>query len=90
MLDAVKAIPGTVGVLSQMATQKVGDTAGGTLASVMARLKGQGATARLYYLVRAVTPGTYTVPPPQAEDMYQPTLRGTGLAKPATVTVAPP
>ena len=28
VLDAVKAIPGTVGVLSQMATQKVGDTAG--------------------------------------------------------------
>ena len=51
---------------------------------------GQGATARLYYLVRAVTPGTYTVPPPQAEDMYQPTLRGTGLAKPAAITVAPP
>ncbi|KAF1693288.1 alpha-2-macroglobulin family protein [Pseudoxanthomonas daejeonensis] len=50
----------------------------------------QGATARLYYLVRAVTPGTYTVPPPQAEDMYQPTLRGTGAARPATVTVTPP
>ena len=46
VLDAVKAIPGTVGVLSQMASQKVGDTAGGTLASVMARLKGQGAAAR--------------------------------------------
>lgn len=46
VLDAVKAIPGTVGVLSQMATQKVGDTAGGTMASVMARLKGQGAAAR--------------------------------------------
>lgn len=46
VLDAVKAIPGTVGVLSQMATQTVGDTAGGALASVMARLKGQGAAAR--------------------------------------------
>ena len=46
VIDAVKAIPGTVGVLSQMASQKVGDTAGGTLASVMARLKGQGAAAR--------------------------------------------
>ncbi|MEQ1682947.1 MAG: wax ester/triacylglycerol synthase family O-acyltransferase [Burkholderiaceae bacterium] len=46
VLDAVKAIPGTVGVLSQMATQKVGDTAGGTVASVLARIKGQGATAR--------------------------------------------
>ncbi|AKC85494.1 alpha-2-macroglobulin family protein [Pseudoxanthomonas suwonensis] len=50
----------------------------------------RGGTARLYYLVRAVTPGTYTVPPPQAEDMYQPTLRGTGVARPAQVTVTPP
>ncbi|MEO8057624.1 MAG: wax ester/triacylglycerol synthase family O-acyltransferase [Burkholderiales bacterium] len=46
VLDAVKAIPGTVGVLSQMATQKVGDTASGTMASMMARVKGQGAAAR--------------------------------------------
>lgn len=46
VFDAVKAIPGTLGVLSQMATQKVGDTAGGTLASVMSRIKGQGAAAR--------------------------------------------
>lgn len=51
---------------------------------------GQGGTARLYYLVRAVTPGTYTVPPPQAEDMYQPSLRGTGAARPATIKVTPP
>ncbi len=50
----------------------------------------QGDTARLYYLVRAVTPGSYTVPPPQAEDMYQPTLRGTGVARPATIVVTPP
>ena len=46
VFDAVKAIPGTVSVLSQMATQKVGETAGGTLASVLARIKGQGASAR--------------------------------------------
>ena len=46
VMDAVKAIPGTVGVLSQMATQKVGDTAGGTLAAVASRLKGQGAAAK--------------------------------------------
>jgi diacylglycerol O-acyltransferase / wax synthase len=46
VLDAVKAIPGTVGVLSQMASQKVGDTAGGTVTSMLARLKGQGAAAR--------------------------------------------
>ncbi len=49
-----------------------------------------GGRARLYYLVRAVTPGTYVVPPPQVEDMYQPLLRGTGAARPAQVTVVPP
>ena len=49
-----------------------------------------GQTARLFYLARAVTPGEYTVPPPQAEDMYQPQLRGTGAARPAKVTVVPP
>lgn len=46
VMDAVKAIPGTVGVLSQMASQKVGDTAGGTVAAVASRLKGQGASAQ--------------------------------------------
>jgi len=49
-----------------------------------------GATARLFYLVRAVTPGTYTVPPPMVEDMYRPELRGVGRAVPATVTVVQP
>ncbi|WP_425503967.1 alpha-2-macroglobulin family protein [Pseudoxanthomonas broegbernensis] len=47
-------------------------------------------TARLFYLARAVTPGTYVVPPPQAEDMYQPTLRGTGVSRPAQITVVQP
>ena len=47
-------------------------------------------TARLFYLVRAVTPGTYAVPPPQAEDMYRPELRGTGARTPATITVTQP
>ena len=46
VMNAVKAIPGTVGVLSQMATQKVGDSAGGTVASVVSRLKGQGAAVK--------------------------------------------
>ncbi len=46
VMDAVKAIPGTVGVLSQMASQKVGDSAGGTVAAVASRLKGQGAGAK--------------------------------------------
>ena len=51
---------------------------------------GRGDTARLFYLVRAVTPGTYTVPPPQAEDMYRPELRGTGRATTSTITVVQP
>ncbi len=32
----------------------------------------------LFYLARAVTPGTYTVPPPLAEDMYRPDIRAIG------------
>jgi uncharacterized protein YfaS (alpha-2-macroglobulin family) len=47
-------------------------------------------TARLFYLVRAVTPGTYTVPPTLVEDMYRPELRAIGKATPATLTVVQP
>ncbi len=50
----------------------------------------RGGTARLFYLVRAVTPGTYTVPPPLVEDMYRPDIRGVGRAVPGTITVVPP
>ncbi len=50
----------------------------------------EGQTSQLFYLVRAVTPGTYVVPPPQAEDMYRPELRGVGRAVPASVTVVQP
>ena len=49
-----------------------------------------GSPARLFYLVRAVTPGTYTAPPSLVEDMYRPALRGVGKAVPATVTVVQP
>lgn len=49
-----------------------------------------GQVARLFYLVRAVTPGSYGVPPPQVEDMYRPELRGVGRAVPAQVVVAEP
>ncbi|MDH5833818.1 alpha-2-macroglobulin [Luteimonas sp. M1R5S59] len=49
-----------------------------------------GRKARVFYLVRAVTPGTYTVPPPMAEDMYRPAIRGVGRAVPATITVVQP
>ncbi|MGB3392278.1 MAG: alpha-2-macroglobulin, partial [Stenotrophomonas sp.] len=50
----------------------------------------RGRTARVFYLVRAVTPGTYTVPPPLAEDMYRPDLRGVGRSNPSTITVVQP
>ena len=46
VMDAVKAIPGTVGALSQMTLQRVGDTAGGAVSAVVSRLKGQGAAAK--------------------------------------------
>lgn len=49
-----------------------------------------GRKARVFYLVRAVTPGNYTVPPPMVEDMYRPEIRGVGRAVPATVTVVQP
>ncbi|MBU8974718.1 alpha-2-macroglobulin family protein [Lysobacter sp. MMG2] len=49
-----------------------------------------GDTARVFYLVRAVTPGTYTVPPSLVEDMYRPDLRGVGKVAPATLTVVQP
>ncbi|MBF0455122.1 MAG: alpha-2-macroglobulin family protein [Magnetococcales bacterium] len=35
-------------------------------------------THTLFYLVRAVTPGRYTLPPPLAEDMYRPDRLGIG------------
>jgi len=34
--------------------------------------------SHVIYLVRAVTPGTYSVPAPFAEDMYRPEIRGIG------------
>jgi uncharacterized protein YfaS (alpha-2-macroglobulin family) len=50
----------------------------------------RGDQARVFYLVRAVTPGTYTVPPPLVEDMYRPAVRGIGKVEPAKVTVVEP
>lgn len=49
-----------------------------------------GRSADVFYLVRAVTPGEYTVPPPLVEDMYRPELRGVGRAQPARMTVVQP
>src|SRR5690606_13467363 len=49
-----------------------------------------GSAADVFYLVRAVTPGEYAVPPPLVEDMYRPQLRGVGQALPARLTVVQP
>jgi hypothetical protein len=49
-----------------------------------------GGETHLYYLVRAVSPGTYTVPPPQVEDMYRPRLFGIGATPIATLEVEAP
>ncbi len=50
----------------------------------------RGGKANVFYLVRAVTPGTYSVPPPLVEDMYRPQLRGVGRSNPTTITVVQP
>jgi uncharacterized protein YfaS (alpha-2-macroglobulin family) len=44
----------------------------------------------VFYLVRAVSPGTYRVPPPIVEDMYRPEVRGIGKSVPATIKVIEP
>ncbi|MGY4020579.1 alpha-2-macroglobulin family protein [Aeromonas sobria] len=38
----------------------------------------EGSNQQLVYLMRAVTPGLYQVPPTQVEDMYRPELRAVG------------
>lgn len=45
-------------------------------------------TAHLLYLARAVTPGSYRVPPPQVESMYRPNWQALGEA-PARLVVKP-
>jgi WS/DGAT/MGAT family acyltransferase len=45
VVTAVKAIPSTVGVLSKMAGQRAGDTAGDAVNAVVSRLKGRPASA---------------------------------------------
>lgn len=50
----------------------------------------RGEAAHLFYLVRAVTPGVYTVPPPLVEDMYRPAVRGIGKVEPVRITVVEP
>ncbi len=49
------------------------------------------ASANVFYLVRAVTPGTYSVPPPLVEDMYRPpTSAASARSNPTTITVVQP
>ena len=47
-------------------------------------------TAHVFYLVRAVTPGSYAVPPPMVQDMYRPQIRGIGKSTPAVLKVEQP
>jgi uncharacterized protein YfaS (alpha-2-macroglobulin family) len=51
---------------------------------------GGGSPAHLFYLVRAVSPGKFVVPPPTIEDMYRPRLRGLGKSVPETLEVKSP
>jgi uncharacterized protein YfaS (alpha-2-macroglobulin family) len=50
----------------------------------------KGQRAHVFYLVRAVSPGTFVVPPPQIEDMYRPEIRGVGKSEPAQIKVVEP
>ncbi|NCT67980.1 MAG: alpha-2-macroglobulin family protein [Rhodanobacteraceae bacterium] len=50
----------------------------------------KGQSAHVFYLVRAVSPGTFQVPPPLVEDMYMPSVRGIGKSVPATIKVVEP
>jgi uncharacterized protein YfaS (alpha-2-macroglobulin family) len=44
---------------------------------------------QVFYLVRVVSPGRFTVPAPFAEDMYRPELRGVGMTE-APITIRDP
>ncbi|MBO9663502.1 alpha-2-macroglobulin [Dokdonella sp.] len=50
----------------------------------------KGQKANVFYLVRAVSPGTFQVPPPLVEDMYKPEVRGIGKSVPESVKVVEP
>ncbi|MFA7540803.1 MAG: alpha-2-macroglobulin family protein, partial [Lysobacterales bacterium] len=49
-----------------------------------------GQTGELWYIARAVSPGQFNVPPPQAEDMYRPDLRAVGSSPVPRLTVTAP
>ncbi|WP_306524294.1 alpha-2-macroglobulin [Dokdonella sp.] len=50
----------------------------------------KGQSAHVFYLVRAVSPGTFQVPPPLVEDMYRPQVRGVGKSTPEKISVIEP
>jgi uncharacterized protein YfaS (alpha-2-macroglobulin family) len=50
----------------------------------------KGRKANVFYLVRAVSPGTFAVPPPLVADMYRPDVRGVGTSKPERIEVVAP
>ncbi|MEO8461100.1 MAG: alpha-2-macroglobulin family protein, partial [Dokdonella sp.] len=50
----------------------------------------KGQSAKVFYMVRAVTPGNFMVPPPLVEDMYQPEVRGIGKSTPGAIKVIEP
>ncbi len=55
---------------------------------VLATALNQGVST-YYYLVRAVSPGTYIVPPPALEDMYRADYSTVGVSIPERITVLP-
>lgn len=46
-------------------------------------------SSHVFFMLRAVTPGVYQVPPPLVEDMYRPEIRGIGYSLPAIEIVNP-
>jgi alpha-2-macroglobulin len=49
-----------------------------------------GQQSKLFYILRAVSPGRYKVPTPLIEDMYRPMMRGIGTAVPEVIEVREP
>jgi alpha-2-macroglobulin len=54
---------------------------------IMAMALNESQQTRYVYMVRAISPGNYAVPPPAAEDMYRPDRTAIGAAIPARITV---
>jgi hypothetical protein len=54
----------------------------------VAALSNTYSPVQLFYLVRAVTPGSYANPNPLVEDMYRPEFRSVGKLKYARITVS--